>query len=160
MKRLMVLAATALLAVAFVVGSASAAGGAAGPGKPSVVLHFLDITTSFSASFQNRPPRLGDQIAFRDNIYRWQGVHRGALVGHANITAAVIAPNLARLSAVAYLPGCTLEVFGDNNFNSNSQTLAVIGGTGTLAGARGEVLTRSLGGPNSNRTAITIRLWR
>ena len=69
----------------------------------------------------------------------------------------MIAPNLTRLSAVAYLPGGTLLVFGDNAFNSPSQKPVVIGGTGVYATARGELFTRSLG-QNTNNTAITVRL--
>jgi len=148
-------AAAALLPVA-----ASAAPSAAGPGKPTVVLHFLDVTTSFTATFpDDRAPRFGDQFAFHDNIYRWNGRKRGALIGHVNITAVVIGPNLSRLSAVAYLPGCTLVVFGDNSLSARSQKLSVIGGTGIYATARGELIVRNIGGDNSSNSAVTVRLW-
>jgi hypothetical protein len=149
------IAATALMPVA-----ASAASSASGPGKPTVVLQFLDVTTGYSATFpDNRAPRFGDQFAFHDKIYRWNGPKRGALIGHADITAVVIGPNLSRLSAVAYLPGGTLVVFGDNSLSARSQKLSVIGGTGIYATARGELTARNIGGDNSNNTAITARLW-
>ena len=140
--------------------AASAAPSASGPGKPTVVLQFLDVTTSFSATFpDNRAPRFGDQFAFHDKIYRWNGPKRGALIGHADITAVVIGPNLSRLSAVAYLPGGTLVIFGDNSLSARSQKLSVIGGTGTYATARGELTVRNIGGDNSNSSAVTVRLW-
>jgi hypothetical protein len=148
-------AVTALLPVA-----ASAAPLRSGPGKPTVVLQFLDVTTRFSATFgDDQQPKFGDQFAFHDKIYRWNGPKRGALVGHADIHAVVIGPNLSRLSAVAYLPGGTLVVFGDNSLSARSQKLSVIGGTGIYAAARGELTARNIGGDNSNNTAITVRLW-
>jgi hypothetical protein len=149
-----------LLAAAGLLSAVAAPGApAAGPGKPTVVLQFVDVTTAFASTFDNRPPHLGDQLSFHDDIYRWHGTKRGTLAGHANITAVVIGPNLARLSAVAYLPGGTLVVYGDNFFNTNTQKFAVIGGTGIYATARGELFVRNLGGDNSNTSAITARLW-
>jgi len=139
---------------------ASAAPSAAGPGKPTVVLHLLDVTTSYRATFpDNRAPSFGDRFAFHDKIYRWSGRKRGALVGHADITAVVIGPNLSRLSAIAYLPGGTLVVFGDNSLSARSQKLSVIGGTGIYATARGELIVRNIGGENSSNSAVTVRLW-
>jgi hypothetical protein len=158
-KKLCVLLAAGAVAALLPV-AASATASASGPGKPTVVLQFLDVTTSYAATFpDNRAPRFGDRFAFHDNIYRWNGPKRGPLVGHADITAVVIAPNLSRLSAVAYLPGGTLVVFGDNSLSARSQKLSVIGGTGIYATARGELTARNIGGDNSNNTAITARLW-
>jgi Dirigent-like protein len=137
-----------------------AAQASTGPGKPTVVLHFLDVTTHFTATFpDNREPAFGDRFAFTDDIYRWHGARRGARVGHATIDAVVIGPNLSRLSAVAYLPGGTLVIFGDNSLSARSQKLSVIGGTGIYATARGELLVRNIGGENTNNSAITVRLW-
>jgi dirigent-like protein len=60
---------------------------------------------------------------------------------------------------VAYLPGGTLMIFGDNSLSARSQKLSVIGGTGIYATARGELLVRNIGGENTNNSAITVRLW-
>jgi hypothetical protein len=150
-------AVAAITAAAFVAAPAAVA---AGPGKPTVVLHYLDVTTHFTATFpDNRAPAFGDHFAFTDDIYRWHGAKRGARVGHATIEAIVIGPNLSRLSAVAYLPGGTLVVYGDNSLSSRSQKLSVIGGTGIYATARGELLVRNIGGENTNTSAITVWLW-
>jgi hypothetical protein len=68
--------------------------------------------------------------------------------------------NVGELSAVAYYPGGTLDALGQNNFNSSVNTFAIVGGTGIYATARGEVIVRNLGSPQtSNMSAITVRLW-
>jgi hypothetical protein len=158
LKKLTLVAATAVAALA--PASTLAAPAASGPGKPTVVLQFLDVTTRFQASFpENREPVFGERFAFTDDVYRWSGRKRGALVGHANITAVVIGPNLSSLSAVAHLPGGTLIIYGDNANDARAQTFAVIGGTGRYATARGELHVRNLGGENSNTSAITVKLW-
>ena len=154
MKKLLLLLASAAVASLLPV-----AASAAGPGKPTVVLQFLDVSTSFTSTSGGNTERFGDQFAFHDDIYRWNGTKRGALIGHADITATIIAPNMSRLSAVAHLPGGTLVVFGDNVNSARTQVLPVIGGTGIYATARGELIARNIGGENSNNTAITIRLW-
>jgi hypothetical protein len=131
-----------------------------GPGKPTVTLNFLDVQTNGSATIpQNQRPKLGDRFWFRDNTYKWNGTKRGALVGHTDGTAVFVAGSLGELSAVAHYPGGTLDALGEISFNSPVNMLAVVGGTGIYATARGEVTVRSLGGPNSNRSAITVRLW-
>jgi len=145
LKKLSLLAATAVAALA--PAAALAAPAASGPGKPTVVLQFLDVSTAFQASFpDNMAPAFGDRFAFTDDVYFWHGRKRGALCGHANITADVIGPNLSRLSAVAHLPGGTLIIYGDNVNDARAQTFAVIGGTGRYATARGELHVRNLGG--------------
>jgi hypothetical protein len=132
-----------------------------GPGKPTITLNLLDVQANSAATgSQNQRPKLGDRFWFHNNTYKWNGTKRGALVGHTDGTVVVLAGSLAELSAVAYLPGGTLDALGQDNFNSPVNTFAVVGGTGIYATARGEVIVRSLGNPqNSNMSAITIRLW-
>ena len=150
----------AAAALAAVPVAASAAEASSGPGKPTVVLRFLDVSTQYTSTFpDNRAPAFGDRFAFRDAIYRWHGAKRGALIGHATVSAEVIGPNLSRLSAVAYLPGGTLVVYGDNSLTAPVQKLSVIGGSGIYATARGELVARNIGGENTNKTSITVRLW-
>jgi hypothetical protein len=155
-KVFLLLAAAALLAPA----AASAGSKATGPGKPTVVLHYLDVTTSFAVSFpENREPKFGEQFGFTDDIYRWNGKKRGALVGHANILATEIGNGLSMLSAVAHVPGGTLVIYGDNVDSARTQRFAVIGGTGIYATARGELIVQNIGGEDSNNSAITVKLW-
>jgi hypothetical protein len=147
---------------AFVALSASAAASpaAGGPGKPTVTLNYLDVQTNASATIpQNQRPKLGDRFWFHNNSYKWNGTKRGALLGHTDGTIVILAASLAELSAVAYYPGGTLDALGQIKFNSPVNTFAIVGGTGIYATARGEVIVHGLGGPNSNKSAITVRLW-
>jgi hypothetical protein len=155
-----VLGALAAASAALSASTAVAAPAAGGPGKPTVTLNFLDVQTNGSPTIpQNQRPKLGDRFWFHNNTYKWNGAKRGALVGHTDGTAVVLTGNIGELSAVAYYPGGTLDALGQINFNSPINTFAVAGGTGIYATARGEVTVRSLGGPNSNMSAITVRLW-
>lgn len=104
----------------------------------------------------NQPPKPGDRFWFHDEVYTWQGAHRGAHVGHVNVLVTMLARNTGYLTGVATLPGGTLSVSGENRFDSRGDTLAVVGGTGAYAGARGEVITRDIG--KTNKTDITIHL--
>ncbi len=159
MKRLALLVAVSgLLPLAT---SVAQAAGPRSPGKPTITLNFLDVQTNsaFTGS-QNQRPKLGDRAWFHNNSYKWKAGKRGALVGHTDGTVVVLAGSLGELSAVAYLPGGTLDALGQNNFNSPVNTFSIVGGTGRYATARGEVIVRSLGNPqNSNKSAITVRLW-
>jgi hypothetical protein len=131
-----------------------------GPGKPTVTLNVLDVQTNGGATIsQNQRPTLGDRFWFHNTTYKWNGAKRGALFGHTDGTIVFLGPNTGELSAVAYYPGGTLVAEGQNNFNNPVNRFAIVGGTGIYATARGEVIVRSLGGPNSNKSAITVRLW-
>jgi hypothetical protein len=131
-----------------------------GPGKPTVTLHFFDLTTSGAATIsEHQRPKLGDRFFSHDNVYVWKGGKRGALVGHADTTFVVLAPNLGEVSGVATLPGGTPAIEGQTQFTGPTSTFPVIGGTGRYVTARGEVIVRTIGAPDSNRSAITVRLW-
>jgi hypothetical protein len=141
---------------------AVAAPAAAPPGPPTITLHFFDITSRSAATSPNERPKLGDRFWFEDQLYRWNGAKRGAHAGHVEGTAVVLGgpPPIAVLSATAFVPGATLDIQGVTSFTSTTNTYAVIGGTGAFATARGEVIVRTLGNPqNSNRNAVTVRLW-
>jgi hypothetical protein len=158
MKKLALLAAacSALLLVAAVSASSR---GLAGPGKPSVTMHFLEIQTKFAATMsQNRAPKLGDRFWFHSEFYNWHGGKRGSHLGHADTTAVFLTGGLAQITGVASLPGGTITVVGESGPQANS-TLAIVGGTGAYATARGEVFLQSIGGENSNESSDTVRLW-
>jgi hypothetical protein len=141
--------------------SIAQAAGPSGRGKPTLTLNFLDVQTNsaFTGS-QNQRPKLGDRIWFHNNTYKWNRSKRGALIGHTDGTLVILAGSLAEISAVAYYPGGTIDALGQDNFNSPVNTFAVVGGTGRYATARGEVIVRSLGNPQTSSTsAITVRLW-
>ena len=146
---------------AFVAASAAQASTPRGQGKPNITINFLEIQTSFGGTVsENEPPKPGDRFWFHSEFYKWKGATRGAHIGHVDTLGTFLggASNLVQISAVAYLPGGTISVLG-NAGNGRVLTLAVVGGTGAYATARGEVSIRNLGGPNSNMSADTVRLW-
>jgi len=155
MKKLLFVAACAALS------SVAAASAASPPGPPTTVLNFFDRTTNFvgSPGTEGRPPRVGDSFTFRDEVYRWTGGRPGAHVGHADVLGLFQSGQVVRIEATASLPGGTLEVSGVSGPGPTTQ-LAVVGGTGRYATARGQLTVRNLGGENSNHSAITIRLWQ
>ena len=108
----------------------------------------------------NEPPKPGDQFWFHSEFYKWKGARRGAHIGHVDTLGTFLGTgsNLVQITAVAYLPGGTISVLG-NAGNGRVITLAVVGGTGAFATARGEVSIRNIGGQNSNTSADTVRLW-
>ncbi len=140
--------------------SAPASASSAANGPPTMTLNFLDITTSSAEPISINPrPKFGDRFYFRDAIYKWNGEKRGALAGHVDGVSTFLAGSVGQTEAVGSISGGTLEVFGAVSFNRPTSVLAVTGGTGIYAAARGEVIVRTLGGPNSNKSAVTIRLW-
>jgi hypothetical protein len=137
----------------------AAAHGLAGPGKPSVTMHFLEIQTKFAATIpQNQAPKLGDRFWFHSEFYNWNGTRRGTHLGHGDASAVFLTGGIIQLTGIASLPGGTLTVLGESGPQGGS-TLAVVGGTGVYAGARGEVVIQNIGGENSNESADTVRLW-
>jgi hypothetical protein len=155
MKKIVLLAA----ACAVLLPTAAVSAAARGPGKPSVTMHFLEIQTKFATTFaQNQAPKPGDRFWFHSEFYRWNGTKRGAHLGHADTGAVFLTGDIAQITGVASLPGGTITVLGDSGPNVGP-TLAVVGGTGIYADARGEVVIQSIGGENSNESADTVRLW-
>lgn len=153
MKKTVVLA---VLATALAL-AATAAG--AGPGAPTLTMRFLEVQTQFGGSFSaNQEPRPGDRVWFHSELYRWKGSKRGAHLGHTDTTAIVLPGGIVQVTGVGTLPGGTVSVEGLAG-NRGTFKLAVVGGTGVYATARGEVVIRSIGGETSNTSADTLRLW-
>lgn len=145
----------------FVATSAAQAATPRGPGKPNITISFLEIQTTFGGTVSgNEPPKPGDRFWFHSEFYKWKGAKRGAHIGHVDTLGTFLgsSSNLVQITAVAYLPGGTISVLG-NAGNGRVITLAVVGGTGAYATARGEVSIRNIGGQNSNTSADTVRLW-
>ncbi|MGZ4315920.1 MAG: hypothetical protein ACXVRS_08790 [Gaiellaceae bacterium] len=151
MKKLVMLAALAagLLAV-------NAAAGA-GPGRPTLTMQFLEVQTNFSGTNAGEP-KPGDRFWFHSEFYKWNGGKRGARLGHADTTATVLQGGVVLVDGVGTLPGGTVSVAGLAG-TRGAFTLAVVGGTGAYATARGEVIIRGIGGVNSNTSADTLRIW-
>jgi hypothetical protein len=158
MKRTaLVIAVCAVLLPTAAVSAASR--GLAAPGKPSITMHFLEIQTKFAATIsQNQAPKLGDRFWFHSEFYNWDGHKRGTHLGHGDASAVFLTAGILQLTGVATLPGGTITILGESGPGAGS-TLAVVGGTGAYADARGEVTIQSIGGENSNESTDTVRLW-
>jgi hypothetical protein len=149
MKMLILSAATLLAALTATTASAGQ--------QPVTVLELLSITTHVAATAPaNAEPRFGGRIWFHEDFYRWNGHARGARIGYGDTTGIATHEAIA-LSAVAHLPGGTIDVLGQAT-SGRINTYAVVGGTGRYAGTRGEIVVRDLGGENTTHQAITIRL--
>ena len=156
MKTLIALAAATSVLVAAQGASAVAP---SSPGKPDVVLNFLEVQTSFGGTIAgNEAPKPGDRFWLHSEFYKWHGPKRGSHLGHADAIATFGTSGNPVITGVAVLPGGTLSVVGVGSPGPVS-TLSVVGGTGAYATARGEVILRSIGGQDSNLSADTVRLW-
>jgi hypothetical protein len=134
----------------------------AGATSPPTVMNLLDLTTRQGTvgGTPNGPPAPGTIYTFHDVVFKWNGAKRGAAVGHVDGSVQFVSASYAPLSVVASLPGGQLVIVGNGASGGRVQRLAITGGTGSYAGARGEVIVRTIGGENSPKSAITLRIWR
>jgi hypothetical protein len=162
MKKLALLAAAcAALLTTAAAATASGTSGSSRPvlGKPTVTMRFLEVQTGMVATAPlSQRPTFGERLWFHSDFYKWNGTKRGAHLGHANSSGVVLPAETMEITGVASLPGGTITVVGQGGMQRGS-TLAVVGGTGIYATARGEVVIQQLGGRNSNTSADVVRLW-
>ena len=133
---------------------------------PVTTLHLVEIDHSFN--FVDNPPKIdpakqqfspGDAFVFSSELKTRSGKHAGwldascsAVTGGKNgVTECTGAFRLAGGELIA-----SATVAGDEKVTN----IAIIGGTGAYAGMRGQVRSVSVGGPDSNRSNDTIRIWR
>lgn len=108
----------------------------------------------------DRLPRAGDAFGFVNGLYKWAGRARGARVGHDEGICTFLRASateqdffaVAHCVAQAYLPAGQILVEGFARLSEEASpfTLAVTGGTGAYANARGYVRIRDLASGNSN----------
>jgi hypothetical protein len=138
------------------------------------VFSLLDVTAQElplgDFGFENqRPPAAGDQFAFVDDLYQWDGAKRGERAGRVRGTGTFIkgfGPDFSQralvfFSAQAYLKGGTVLVQGYGTVNPDGPskfTFPVTGGTGIYANARGFVKVRDLGDGNQGKSNIDLHL--
>ncbi len=163
-----------LAAIATIAGLALGVSPGSGQGDGATVLRYLDVETSgqfvdVDGSGGSQQPTTGDQFIFTDELHEWGTTIYGERVGGVRGILTVISPTTGLISATVIVkarkvrgsPCCrggTLQVEGVQRFASNAATLSVTGGTGRFAGARGIVKVRSVGGEDSGRSAVVIRL--
>jgi len=161
MKKLVLFAAAcAALLLGAAAATASGTAGSSKPvlGKPTVIMRFLEVQTGMTATAPlSQRPTFGERFWFHSDFYKWNGTRRGAHLGHANASGVVLPAETMEVTGVASLPGGTITVVGQEGMQRGS-TLAVVGGTGVYATARGEVVIQPLGGDES-KSADVVRLW-
>ena len=157
-----VLAATLGSAVLLGLGAESA-----GAADGSRTLRLLDVGSQNVPTINgftfDRMPRAGDQFAIEDNLYKWAGSKRGALVGRvlgigtfqdvSNTGATVL------FFAQAYIPGGSIDVqgYGRISFRGPSRfTFPITGGTGAFANARGSITVRDIGTADNSSVVAHI----
>jgi hypothetical protein len=158
----------ALLAVAGMLAVVLTTSAPAASGSQTIQLLDVNGVTHISPFGENGPAG-GDHFAQTDPLYKWAGTKRGARVGRLELFATFITgfgPQFNQRAKVvfqgqAYLPGGSIIGEGNGTLNPNgpsSGTLAVIGGTGKYASARGSLSYRDIGNGDTGKTALTIHL--
>lgn len=158
--RLSALALVACLAALLV----PAVGSAAGPRT----IHLLDLVLKQSTTFAPNAkagPKPGDQAFSHDAVYRYDGAVKGAKVGTVEAILTFISkPDksgllTADITGQVFLAGGSLRFDGISKFGNGPShvTLAIVGGTGTYAGARGTLEIRDLDSTGM-RSALDIHL--
>jgi hypothetical protein len=137
--RLAVVAATALVTVAF---GASAGVGAGANAAPSPnVIKLVSTTTSQRAI--DKPPTgqsPGDGVfatSRLQNLVRQFGKAQGAVVGSDRGTTTLLQSGATRMDGIATLPGGTVHFHGIPKPVSGGSIIPVVGGTGIYDGATG-----------------------
>ena len=112
---------------------------------------------SFVDQNHNSRPDVGDVVLTGSELYSWAGSKRGAHVGSLRVICTSQTTAAAHCQATLMLPAGTLQLAGYLDFaKSGPQTIAVVGGTGTYAGARGTLSAMGIG--RSSKSSDTIVL--
>jgi hypothetical protein len=157
MRALAFLAAVSVAAIV-----ATTAMGADGSGVTTIRLvekdksfHFVD---NAPLGGQNRPPSMGDQFVFTSELLTRSGKHAGML--HATCTVTAGGKNTASTCFGTFgLKGGQLAGMTTISDTAKQTRIAILGGTGIYAGARGEVISVDRG-DNSPFSDDTFRLHR
>jgi hypothetical protein len=152
----LVLAAAALAAVI--------AGSGAGKTSPTVTFHLVEKSLTFhfvdNPPFggENQQPSQGDSFVFTSELLTRAGKHAGMLRAVCHATEGGQTGALTCFGTFG-LKGGQLEGIATIRGESRRQHIAIVGGTGVYAGARGEVVSVERG-PNSPFTDDTFRLFK
>jgi hypothetical protein len=157
MRRLLV----ALLATVCVVLPVQAAGAR----EASRTIRLVSVATGLQVRVDKPPTQelsRGDVVritsVLRNEVAQF-GRPKGAAVGRDVGTLTIVSATRADVAGTATLPGGTIRFAGRSTVSSPRETIAVIGGTGTFAGARGTLEVTSLGtGGTRARNVYRLRL--
>ncbi len=159
-------AGTVIVAAVAVAGLAGAAASAASPAHPARQAPRAAATSTIrlsvhggSMTFINirhsKAIGVGDEIIMAQPAFA--AAHPAVVAGHSYVTVVFLTRAAARVSADLVLKAGDIELSGINA--SNPFRLAVTGGTGSYAGARGQATVRT-GTGKSNPATFVISLTR
>jgi hypothetical protein len=151
-------------AASIVAGSAAvvlAAAGiaAASPSSPvvtsptTIVLNAHGGSATFVNVRQKKGPAIGDEIILTQPFYN--PAHPKTVVGHGTVVITLLSGTVSRDEATIVLRQGQIDFAGIQG--SNPFQLAVTGGTGLFAGARGQVTVKT-GRGKGNPSTLTISL--
>jgi hypothetical protein len=151
-----------LIAVGVVTGVVAAAAAAKDSGVTTIRLVEKEMAGRFvdnpPLGGDNKPPSIGDVFAFTSELLTRSGKHAGML--HASCTVTLGGQNGVSTCFGTYrLKGGQLQAMTTIAGEPRTQRIAIVGGTGIYAGARGEVTSVNRG-ENSPFSDNTIRLLR
>ncbi len=131
----------------------------AAPGE-SLTIRLISVTTQVKLQKDVAPKQVaskGDVIwqksVLRNAVAQF-GKPKGALVGSDSGTITLLSPTLVDNKGVAVLPGGTIRFAGRAGEGTAVMTVAVTGGTGRYAGARGKLEVRALNADGSRTTNV------
>jgi hypothetical protein len=140
----------------------AAAASAKGPGVVTIHLVEKDKTFHFvdnpPLGGENQPPSQGDQFVFTSELLTRSGKHAGMLRATCTVTSGGRDGAITCFGTYG-LKGGQLAAITTIVGEAKADRIAIVGGTGVYAGARGEVISVSRG-DNSPFSDATIRLLR
>jgi hypothetical protein len=141
---------------------AALAGSAAASAATPRTISFLEVEQTqfdrFVDANHNQRPDPGDMFMSTSYLYRWHGSTPGARLGRAEILCILATQNNAHCTGTFLLPNGTVTGSSYVTFSNNRVTVPILGGTGAYAGARGVFTSKTIGGPDSNKSADEIHL--
>ena len=155
MRKTLLAATFALVATLVPVAGSGAAGG-------SSTINVLEVQNPAKDRFvdlnHNQRPDVGDVFMGTSDLYWWAGSKRGARAGRLEAMCTLAAEAAGHCQATAYLPAGSIQLQGYVSFASSTVRVAIVGGAGRYAGARGTFSSRNIGGENSGNSADSFSL--
>ena len=145
---------------------ASMAVAAAPASAKTTTLHFFEKTVSFTITdangnpvSQNQQPAAGDRFVIINNEYAGNHKKHSKKPTATVHISCVVGSNGTGLCNAEFAQGSSMLLadFWTINLSSNgANNVTINGGTGKFAHARGKVVSKPVGGPNSNTNDSTI----
>ena len=130
------------------VATGAAAAVVAGPvgARTTITIHLVEKEQTFHfidnppLGGQNQPPSLGDSFVFTNELLTRSGMRAGTIRAVCNVTSGEPIFTLTCFGTLG-LKGGQLAAVTTIRGEARTQRIAIVGGTGAYAGARGEVIS-------------------